>query len=63
MPISTTSPGCRYRGGFAPWPTPAGVPVEIASPARSDMKRLTYAISAATEKIILPVLPSCPLHC
>src|SRR5206468_6407374 len=41
IPISTTSPGCRYRGGFAPWPTPAGVPVEITSPARSDMKRLT----------------------
>src|ERR1051326_6939886 len=41
MPISTTSPGWRYRGGFIPCATPAGVPVEIRSPARSDMKWLT----------------------
>lgn len=32
--ISTTSPGRRNRLGLKPAPTPLGVPVNIASPAR-----------------------------
>ena len=41
MPRRITSPGFRYTGfGFAPMPTPGGVPVVMQSPGSSVMKRL-----------------------
>jgi len=40
MPSSITSPGCRYRGGVIPIPTPGGVPVLIRSPGFKTMNWL-----------------------
>ena len=40
-------------------PTPDGVPVEIRSPGSSVTNREMKAMTAATGKIIWPVVPSC----
>ena len=53
---STTSPGCRYRGGFMNSPQPDGVPVSSRSPGSSVKLREQYASSSGTPVIMLAVV-------
>lgn len=55
MPSSTTSFCFKSNDAFPPRPTPAGVPVEISAPGKSDIKPLRYLTMNGRSKMTLQV--------
>lgn len=61
---STTSLGCRYRGGSKPISTPLGVPVAMTSPGWSVMALDSVAMRVGMSKINAEIgdLAKLPVH-